>query len=77
LVFDDIISFKYKLLIKQVGIVFLSILCSSWTLWYMRVLVSRTNNGLVEIANFDIVFQFLTVIMMVTGATTSVLIPRL
>ena len=50
----------------------LAVIINSFTFWYARVLVVNETNSFNEIAIFDAAFQWLTIIMIITGATTSV-----
>lgn len=55
---------------------FWAILVSSVSFWYARIIIVDTD-GFSSLAIFDAAFQWLTVIMIVTGATTSVVLPML
>ena len=70
--FDEI-----KSLLKNVSIYFYSIVINSAVFWLSRVVISNTPDGLVKLANFDACFQLLTIIMIITGATNSVILPML
>lgn len=56
---------------------FFSVIINSIAFWYARVLLVNTHNGFTEIAIFDAAFQWLTIIMIITGATTSIALPML
>lgn len=56
---------------------FISIVINSFTFWYARVLIVNETNGFKDIAVFDAAFQWLTIIMIITGATTSVALTML
>lgn len=51
-----------------------SIIMTSISFWYARVMIVELN-GFSSIAIFDAAFQWLTIIMIITGATTSVVLP--
>lgn len=51
-----------------------SVILSSISFWYARVIIVESE-GFSSIAIFDAAFQWLTVIMIITGATTSVVLP--
>jgi len=70
-------KFDYKGFGRNTGYLFAATSVSSIIFWLVRVHVSETSNGLIEIANFEVAFQFLTIIMILTGTTTSVLLPLL
>lgn len=50
---------------------------SSFSFWYMKTILVESEGGLVSVANFDVSYQFLTIVMIVTGSTTSILLPML
>jgi O-antigen/teichoic acid export membrane protein len=56
---------------------FLSMLINLFSFWYLRILVVNESNGFKEIAIFDAAYQWLTVIMIITGATTNVALSML
>ena len=72
----DIIIESKKLLLFSTPL-FISIVINSFTFWYARVLIVNETNGFKDIAVFDAAFQWLTVIMIITGATTSVALTML
>ena len=80
---SKLIDFKAKSTLKvksfflDSGYLFASVLMSSSVFWISRLLLSDEVGGLSEVAKFEVVFQFLTIIMIVTGATTSTLLPLL
>lgn len=74
--FKNILQQSKKLLLFSTPI-FISILINSFTFWYARVLIVNETNGFKDIAVFDAAFQWLTVIMIITGATTSVALTML
>lgn len=56
---------------------FISILINSFTFWYARVIIINETNSFSNIAIFDAAFQWITIIMIITGATTSVALTML
>ncbi|MEZ8515998.1 oligosaccharide flippase family protein [Vibrio cyclitrophicus] len=62
---------------RSTNIFIVSMLISSATFWYSRTLLARSEGGFEELAYFDVAFQFLTVIMIITGSTTSAILPML
>lgn len=56
---------------------FLSVFISSISFWYGRVLVVNSSGSFSQVAIFDAAYQWLTIIMIITGATTSVALPML
>ncbi len=66
-----------KKISAQSGLLSLSIFVSLFTLWYMRVLTINKANAFSDIALFDAAYQWLTIIMLITGATTSVALQML
>jgi O-antigen/teichoic acid export membrane protein len=72
---------KYELIITETKKLLLfsypllgSIIISSITFWYARVIIVESD-GFSSIGIFDAAFQWLTIIMVITGATTSVVLP--
>ncbi|EHO41848.1 polysaccharide biosynthesis protein [Caldithrix abyssi DSM 13497] len=55
----------------------LSLFFSSGSFWYSKVFILNRSNRFAEIAIFDAAYQWLTIIMLITGATTSVALPML
>jgi O-antigen/teichoic acid export membrane protein len=55
----------------------ITIIINSFTFWYARILIINETNSFSNIAIFDAAFQWLTVIMIITGATTSVALTML
>ena len=55
----------------------LGIIITSFTFWYSRVLIINQTNSFKDIAIFDAAFQWLTIIMIITGATTNVALSML
>lgn len=55
----------------------LSVVVSSLSFWYARVITVQSTDGFSSIAVFDAAYQWLTIIMIITGATTSVALPML
>jgi O-antigen/teichoic acid export membrane protein len=53
-----------------------AVLISSISFWYARVIIINTD-GFSSLAVFDAAFQWLTIIMIITGTTTSVVLPML
>jgi O-antigen/teichoic acid export membrane protein len=70
-------KFSFFEFFSSTGYLFSSMLISNIAFWFSRITLASENNGLNEIAIFDVSFQFLTMVMMLTGATTSVLLPIL
>lgn len=68
---------KVKSFFLNSGYLFASVLMSSLVFWFSRLLLADETGGLSEVAKFEVVFQFLTIIMIATGATTSTLLPLL
>lgn len=54
-----------------------AILISSFSFWYARVIVVDLTGGFNDIAIFDAAFQWLTIIMIITGATTNISLPMI
>lgn len=54
---------------------FLSVTITSVSFWYARVMIINRTDSFIEIAIFDAAYQWLTIIMIITGATTSVALP--
>ncbi len=75
----EIIKFRIesKKVLVFVFPIFLTFLINGLTFWYARILVINKTNNFEEIAIFDAAFQWLTIIMIITGATTNVVLPRL
>ncbi len=71
------ISEESKTLLKFSTPLFLSVIVTSLSFWYARVLVVEFAGSFKEIAIFDAAYQWLTIIMIITGATTSVALPML
>ena len=75
----DLIDFKTQ--VKRISIfvfpLFLAFLVNGFSFWYARVLVVNETKSFEEIAIFDAAFQWLTVIMIITRATTNVTLPKL
>ncbi|MEZ8287562.1 oligosaccharide flippase family protein [Vibrio splendidus] len=69
--------FEIMNIFKSTNIFIISMLISSATFWYSRTLLARSEGGFEELAFFDVAFQFLTVIMIITGSTTSAILPML
>lgn len=57
--------------------IFLSVIVNGIAFWYIRILTVNTTQGFEKIAIFDAAFQWMTIIMIITGATTSVVLPML
>jgi len=74
--FEFIIQ-ESKQLLKFSTPLFISILLSSIAFWYARVLLINSTEDFKSLAIFDAAFQWLTIIMIITGATTSVALPKL
>lgn len=65
----------FSIFLKSGFNLLIGVMVSNISFWFARTLLVSEKNGLQEIANFDASFQFLTIVMIVTGATTSVLLP--
>lgn len=50
---------------------------NSFTFWYARIFIINENHNFNEIAIFDAAYQWQSIIMIITGATTSVILPML
>jgi O-antigen/teichoic acid export membrane protein len=74
--FESILNESKRLLLFS-GPIFISIIITSFSFWYARVLIIKETNAFKDIAIFDAAFQWLTVIMIITGATTSVALTML
>ncbi len=57
--------------------IFLTFLINGFSFWYARILLINGTNNFKEIAIFDAAFQWLTIIMIITTATTNVVLPKL
>jgi O-antigen/teichoic acid export membrane protein len=57
--------------------IFLTFLINGFSFWYARILLINKTNSFEEIAIFDAAFQWLTIIMIITTATTNVVLPKL
>lgn len=55
----------------------ISLIITTSSFWYARVLIVNHSGKFTEIAIFDAAFQWLTIIMLITGATTNVALPML
>lgn len=55
----------------------LSAVCAAITLWYLRVLSVQKSAGFTEMALFEAAYQWVTIVMLITGATTSVALQML
>jgi len=55
----------------------LAVIINSFSFWYARVLIINETDSFNDIAIFDAAFQWLSIIMIITGATTSVVLPML
>jgi len=64
-------------LLKSSSPLFLSVVIATISFWYARVIVVQETNSFEDIAIFDAAFQWLTIIMTITGATTSIVLPML
>ncbi len=56
---------------------FLSVVLNSGSFWYSKVIIINMNKNFSGIAVFDAAYQILTIILIITGATTSVALPML
>ena len=79
-----ILIFRYSEFKKYISYIFFfstplffSIIINLFSFWYLRILVINESNGFKEIAIFDAAYQWLTVIMIITGATTNVALSML
>ena len=79
MIFDNIkaILKESKYLLSFSAPLFLSVVITSTTFWYSRVLTVQDTKGFESIAIFDAAFQWLSIIMIITGATTSAALPML
>lgn len=50
---------------------------TAFSFWYARVLIINKSNNFTDVAIFDVAYQWLTVIMVITGATTSIALQML
>ena len=66
-----------KYLLSFSAPLFLSVVIASLTFWYARVLTVQSTKGFESIAIFDAAYQWLSIIMIITGATTSAALPML
>lgn len=57
--------------------ILLTFLVNGLSFWYARVLIVESSGRFNEIAIFDAAFQWLTIIMIITTASTNVVLPRL
>lgn len=64
-------------LLKRSIPLFFSVVISTISFWYARIMVVQVTNSFTEIAIFDAAFQWLTIIMTITAATTNVVLPML
>jgi len=71
------ISEESKKLLQFSTPLFLSVVVTSLSFWYARVIVIESTGSFKDIAIFDAAYQWLTIIMIITGATTSVALPML
>ena len=67
---------KTEKILKFVYPIFLTCLVNGFIFWYARVLLIEKSNGFREVAIFDAAFQWLTIIMIITAATTNVALPK-
>lgn len=72
----NLIKYEAKKLFFFSYPLFGAIFISSISFWYARVIIIDTD-GFSSLAIFDAAFQWLTIIMIITGATTSVILPML
>ena len=59
------------------GPIFFTMLTNLFTFWYARVLIIKDTNSFNDIAIFDAAYQWLTITMIITGATTSIALTML
>lgn len=57
---------------RRSGALLVSGIISAFCYWYIRVIAINKQNNFSDIAIFDAAYQWLTIIMLITGATTSV-----
>lgn len=76
--------FEIKSLLKEInylykyfGVFFIGVIINAFSFWYSRIMVINHTNTFEKIAIFDASYQWLSVIMIITGATTSVALPML
>ncbi|HIP12905.1 MAG TPA: hypothetical protein EYG73_09340 [Arcobacter sp.] len=72
----DILKESKKILLFSLPLL-ISIFISSLSFWYARTLIIEETNSFADIAIFDAAFQWLTIIMLITGSTSSVVLPML
>jgi len=71
-----VIKESKSLLLFSVPIL-ITIIINGFSFWYARVYIVNENANFTEIAVFDAAYQWLSIIMIITGATTSVILPML
>jgi len=71
------ILFEIKNLLNSSKYLLFSTIIISFTFWYARILIINKTNHFENIAIFDAAFQWLSIIMIITGATTSVALPMM
>jgi O-antigen/teichoic acid export membrane protein len=78
LLHNYIVFKKYVLEFFRLSLpLFFSMIVNLFSFWYIRILVVNNANGFKEIAIFDAAYQWLTIIMLITGATTNVALSML
>lgn len=77
-------EFNFNLVIKNIKNfllfsypILLSVIVSAFSFWYSKVLVLKSTGQYSQIGIYDAAYQWLTIIMIITGATTSVALPML
>ncbi|MCK5537627.1 MAG: oligosaccharide flippase family protein [Bacteroidales bacterium] len=71
------IIYESKYLLNSSKYLFLSTLITSIGFWYARVLIVNKTNSFENIAIFDAAFQWLSIVVIITGATTNVALPMM
>lgn len=68
---------RIRSICRESRLLFLSVFISLFTFWYIRIETVNKTNSFNDIAVFDSAYQWLTIIMLITGATTSVALQML
>lgn len=72
--FIELVNKAKKVLIFSFPL-FLAVVVNSLAFWYARIMLINDTKSFENIAIFDAAFQWLTIIMIITSATTSVALP--
>ena len=70
-------SFSYSHFLSQSGAFIFAVVISQTAFWWIKVELAKCEGGLIELAIFEAAFQILTMVMIITGALTSILLPKL